>query len=280
MLAECRRKWFYRYLCGAIEDEGSSASFYGIIFHNALEALHKEFPRPADVSPQTLRSKLQGYLNSAFDRHRGHFETQIEFELQRRRAQRTAIRYVEWLTAQAAAAPFSVIGCELEVKLDLDGFSFIGYIDRLDKDDRTAGISVIDYKTGTIVASAEDYRDRVRRFKDFQLPFYYWARTAVGDRVTRLALIPLKDALDDVAPVTLEVVPLSLDATRSQSTFGRISIEELERARTRMVEMCREVSAGFLERFDETTDAAACRYCAYEIACAGRPYPLENHFAR
>ncbi|MBV9276732.1 MAG: PD-(D/E)XK nuclease family protein [Candidatus Eremiobacteraeota bacterium] len=280
MLAECRRKWFYRYLCDAVEDEGSSASFYGIIFHGALQLLHTEFPRPAEVPPQTLRSKLQGYLNSTFDRHRGHFETQIEFELQRRRAQRTALRYVEWLTAQASAAPFTVVGCELEVKLELDGFPFIGYIDRLDRDDRSAGISVIDYKTGSIAATAEDYRNRIRQFKEFQLPFYYWARTAAGDRVTRLALVPLKDALDEVAPVTLEVVPLALDASRSQSTFGRISVEELERARSAMIELCREVSSGRIEHFDETIDPTACRYCDYEIACIGRPHPSENEFAR
>ncbi|MBV9148665.1 MAG: PD-(D/E)XK nuclease family protein [Candidatus Eremiobacteraeota bacterium] len=280
MLAECRRKWFYRYLCGAIEDEGSSASWYGIIFHDALEALHKEFAHPGDVPLQTLRSKLQGYLTSSFDHHRGKFETQIEFELQRRRALRTAVRYVEWLCAQAKAAPFTVIGCELEVQLDLEGFSFIGYIDRLDRDDASAAISVIDYKTGKIAATAEEYRERVRQFKEFQLPFYYWARTAEGDRVARLALVPLKDALGEVMPLSLEVVPLSIDASRSKSTHGRISIEELERARARMIELCREVSAGALEYFAETKDAAACTYCAYEIACIGRPYPLENPFAR
>ncbi|MBV8727550.1 MAG: PD-(D/E)XK nuclease family protein [Candidatus Eremiobacteraeota bacterium] len=280
MLAECHRKWFYRYLCAAIEDEGSSASWYGIIFHGALEELHNEFPHPGDVPAKTLRSKLQGFLNTSFDHHRAHFETQIEFELQRRRAQRTAIRYVEWLSAQAAAAPFTVVGCELEVELDLEGFSFIGYIDRLDRDDRTAAISVIDYKTGAIATTAEEYRDRIKQFKEFQLPFYYWARTAQGDRVTRLALVPLKDALGEVAPVSLEVVPLAIDAPRSNSPHGRISIQELERARARMIALCREVTSGALERFAETTDAAACRYCAYEIACVGRPYPLEDHFAR
>lgn len=279
-LVECRRKWFYRYLCGAIEDKGSSASFYGIVFHAALEALHTEFPRPADVPPQALRMKLQGYLNAAFDRHRADFETQVEFELQKRRAHRTAARYVDWLVAQAAAAPFTVMGCELQVKLDLEGYPFIGYIDRLDRDDRTAAITVIDYKTGTIASSAEEYREKIRQFKEFQLPFYYWAKTAEGERVTHLALVPLKDALYEVAPISLEVVPLAVDASRSRSAAGRISIEELERARSRMVELCREVSSGTMERFPETHDAAACRYCAYDIACIGRPFPIEERFAR
>lgn len=287
-LVECRRKWFYRYLCCAIEDRGSSASFYGKVFHAALEALHKEFPRPGEVPAQTLRSKLQGYLNSAFDHHRNNFETPVEFELQRRRAQRTASRYVDWLASAAAAAPFTVIGCELQVKLELEGYAFVGYIDRLDRDDRTAGVTVIDYKTGAIAATAEEYREKVRQFKEFQLPFYYWARSAQGDRVTTLALVPLKDALSEVTPIALEVVPLTAKAalsgaeraSRSRGTAGTISIEELERARVRMIELCREVTSGDVQRFAETLDASACRYCAYEIACNSRPFPIEERFAR
>ncbi len=64
----------------------------------------------------------------------------------------------------------------------------------------------MDYKTGSIAMSAAEYREKVRRFRDFQLPFYYWARTAAGDRVTKLVLIPLRDALLDVRPIILDVV--------------------------------------------------------------------------
>jgi hypothetical protein len=34
--AECARKWYFRYICAAVEDRGSSASFYGTAFHAAL----------------------------------------------------------------------------------------------------------------------------------------------------------------------------------------------------------------------------------------------------
>jgi len=106
---ECKRKWYYRYSCAAIEDKGSSASFYGTAFHAALEKLHQEYPRPSEVSVPVLRTKLEGYLNGAFDRYSSGFDTPIELELQRRRARRTATRYIDWLAAQAARAPFTVI---------------------------------------------------------------------------------------------------------------------------------------------------------------------------
>lgn len=278
--AECERKWYYRYMCAAVEDKGSSASFYGTAFHAALEELHREFPHPDESQAADLLRKIEGYINAAFDRYRLRFEAPVEYELQRRRAQRTGRRYVQWLLAEAKRAPFTVVGCELAAQLDLEGFEFIGYIDRLDREDRTGAVSVIDYKTGSIASTAAEYREKVLLFKDFQLPFYYWARTAQGDRVNRLALIPLKDALLDVRPVTLEVVPVSSPATGRNKPADVISIAELERARGRMIEICRELTSGNISRFHVTEDPSACTYCAYADACRDRPVPPENKFAR
>ena len=277
---ECQRKWYYRYLCAAVEDKGSSASYYGTAFHAALEALHLEFPQPALADPQDLDRKLQGYVNVAFDRTRNSFDTPVEHELQVRRARRTARKYVQWLVSEARRAPFTIVGCELSAELQIEGYDFIGYIDRLDRDDRTGALSVLDYKTGTIATTAAEYREKIRQFKDFQLPFYYWARTEAGDRVWKLALVPLKDALLDIRPIALEVVPVSAEVGRSQSTTGIIPIAELERARTRMVEICRELTSGTLSTFAVTNDPGACTYCAYQTSCAARPYPGENHFGR
>ncbi|MDQ2681516.1 MAG: PD-(D/E)XK nuclease family protein [Candidatus Eremiobacteraeota bacterium] len=278
--AECARKWFYRYLCAAVEDKGSSASFYGTAFHDALETLHKEFPEPAGVPQQTLLTKLQGYLNVSFDRHRTGFETAVEFELQRRRAGRTGRRYVEWLVSESARAPFTVLGCEVAAQLDLEGFNFIGYIDRLDRD-AAGGVAVIDYKTGAIAQSANAYREKVRQFKDFQLPFYYWARTALGDRVSKLALLPLKDALLEVVPISLEVVPVALaEGRRDDRPTGLISIAELESAKKRMIEICTELTDGSISHFAVTDSAEACRYCAYQLACIDRPPAAQEKFGR
>lgn len=277
---ECPRKWYYRYLCAAIEDRGSSASFYGTAFHAALEDLHAEYPQPSAADPVQLERRLEGYVNAAFDRHRNLFDTPVEYELQRRRAQRTARKYVEWLVAEAKRAPFTVVGCELGAAMQIDGYDFIGYIDRLDRDDRTGAVTVIDYKTGSIATSAAEYREKVRQFKDFQLPFYYWARTEAGDRVSRLALVPLKDALLDVRPIALEIVPVPSDVVRSSSPTGVIPIGELERARERMLQLCAELTSGTTSAFPVTDDPSACVYCVYKTACANRPYPEEERFAR
>jgi RecB family exonuclease len=168
----------------------------------------------------------------------------------------------------------------MQAQLALDGYEFIGYIDRLDRDDATGAVAVVDYKTGTIAATAAEYRDKVRQFKDFQLPFYYWARTAQGDRVSALSLVPLKDALAEVRPIVLEVVAGNLDLSRSKNAAGVIPIVELERARTRMVQICADLTSGAQSTFRTAEDPSACTYCAYTVSCPGRPYPAQNRFGR
>jgi len=283
--AECARKWWFRYACAAVEDRGSSASFYGIAFHAALEDFHATHTRFDERDAAPLASVLDYCVASAFDRHRTRFDAPVEFELQKRRARRTAKKYLAWLLERARRAPFEVIGCETQADVELGGHRFVGYIDRLDRDDRSGTVTVVDYKTGSIATSADEYLDEVRAFREFQLPFYYWARTAAGDVVTRLALIPLKDSLLDVAPVELEVVttsraPRSRPSTSSGQATGEIALGELERARDRMIALASLLASGTLADFPATDDPEACWYCAYAPACRERPLALEERFGR
>jgi RecB family exonuclease len=277
--AECARKWFYRYACAAVEDPGSAASAYGSALHLALEDFHADFPRPAARDEAPMRRRIRECVTWAFERNRDGFETAVEFELQVRRAQRTAQRYVDWLLVQEREAPFEVLGREVAANLDLEGRAFVGFIDRLDRDDRSGGIGVVDYKTGSIAMSAVEYSDKVRRFRDFQLPFYYWARTAAGDRVTKLVLIPLRDALLDVRPIVLDVADRTPASSRNKgSARGSIGVDELERSRAKMIELSDRLSSGEIRDFEVATDPAACTFCNYATACARRPPPEGRRF--
>jgi hypothetical protein len=281
--AECLRKWYFRYVCSAIEDKGSSASFYGTAFHAALEDFHVRYPRVAGIERAELERFLEGCVNNAFARYRDGFSETVEYELQRRRAVRTSRKYVAWIVARSAREPFEVIGNELSAEMVLDGYTFVGSIDRLDRDDRSGATTVIDYKTGTIAESARTYREKVLAFKEFQLPFYYWARTAAGDRVARLALVPLKDALLEIDPIELEVVPLPITergANGRNETTGTIAVRDLERARAEMIAHCKTISDDILERYPATDDPNACAYCAYANACRERPSASEERFGR
>jgi RecB family exonuclease len=276
--SECARRWFYRYACAAIEDPGSSASAYGTAFHLALEDFHGEFPRPRSSETGKMRARMRDCITWAFERTRDGFETQVEFELQVRRAQRTAQRYIDWLLVQEREAPFEVLGREVAAEIELEGRAFIGYIDRLDRDERSGDIGVVDYKTGSVATSAAEYCEKVRRALDFQLPFYYWARTAAGDRVTKLVLIPLKDALLDVRPIVLDVAPRAGAPREKGEARGAIGLDELERSRAAMIERSGQLASGTIARFEETKNAAVCTFCAYATACAKKPPPEAQRF--
>jgi RecB family exonuclease len=278
--AECERKWYFRYVCAAVEDRGSSASFYGIAFHAALEDFHTTHTRFADADPAAVAAALDFAIAASFDRHRTRFDAPVEFELQKRRARRTGKRYAAWLVERARREPFTVVGCETSADVSLGGHPFVGFIDRLDRNDATGEITVVDYKTGAIATSAGDYLDDVLAFRDFQLPFYYWARTAAGDRVTRLALVPLKDALLDVAPVELTIVTRRAKGARANATAGQIGIDDLERARDRMIELASTLAMPHIAHYRATDDPDACRYCAYHDACRERPAPATERFGR
>jgi RecB family exonuclease len=281
--AECERKWFYRYVCAAVEDRGSSASFYGIAFHAALEEFHGTYARFDGGDPAALGSFLDYCITTAFDRHRTRFDAPVEFELQKRRARRTAKRYLSWLLERARKTPFEVIGCETATDVKLGEYSFIGYIDRLDRDDATGAVTVVDYKTGAIAKSAGEYLADVLAFREFQLPFYYWARTAAGDTVTRLSLVPLKDALLDVEPIELTVVakrPPPQNGRQRNSATAEIGVVDLERARQRMIDIAATLATPTIARYAVATDPDACRYCAYKDSCRDRPLVAEERFGR
>jgi len=279
LFAQCERKWFFRYLCNVVEDPGSSAATYGTAFHDALERFHTTHTRPGEEPRETLLLELDRLVLEAFAHHAHAFSSPLEADLQGRRARRTAARYVDWLIERGRQAPFEVVGNETHAPLELDGFPFTGFIDRLDRDDASGSVTVIDYKTGSIATTAAEYRDEVLAFHEFQLPFYYWSRTAAGDRVTRLALIPLKDPLLEVAPIELEIVP-GQPRPSGKGRRGTIGLAELESARARMIAIATRMSVTTPSDFSATSDPAHCEYCAYTFACRQRPFPDSDPFAR
>ena len=253
------RKWFYKYACAAVEDRGSAASAYGSAFHLALEDFHGEFPRPQSIASVQMRRRIRECVTWAFERNRDGFETPVEFELQVRRAQRTAQR----LHRLAAGSG--------------EGSALRSARTRGCRGVRPGGPAVRRlYRSARPRRAFRRHRRRrlqdrkhrderrpsiARRFAGFAI-FSFLSTTGrarlAGDRVTRLVLIPLKDALLDVRPIVLHV-------------GKNIAVDELERSRSRMIELSDELASGEIRHFETAEDPAACTYCAYATACRNKP---------
>ena len=216
-----------------------------------------------------MRRRMRECVTWAFERNRDGFETRVEFELQVRRAQRTAQRYIDWLLAQEREAPFEVLGREVPAELELDG--------RPSSASSTASIATSAPATSASsttrrAASRPARRSTATRCaasRDFQLPFYYWARTAAGDRVTKLVLIPLKDALLDVRPIVV------------RASAETIAPSTISSARARNDRAERASSHRATSRTSTTTqDAVAVHFLRYATACANKPPPEAAAFRK
>ena len=277
--AGCPRQYFFRYLCDAVEDDGTYFTLYGTLVHRALERFHEEYGRPHEGDPTTMEQRLVTLVDDVFRAAAQEFTWAVQAELGRLKARRVARRYVQWLVERARREPFEVVAIEGRQVLDLDGFAFVGYIDRLDRSLESGEVTIVDYKTGSIPESAHAYREKINAGRDFQLPFYYWARRAQGDRVASLALIQLKDPRLPVEPLEVRIAQQAPRRPDFRSKIGVVTANELEQSRRAMVDICTRISRTGIEHYD-VGDDPPCQYCVYARACRERPAPASAEFAR
>jgi RecB family exonuclease len=160
----CPARFYYGTVCGLKEQEEVSESLeandIGNVFHKTMQDLYTV--PSGRVNRAYLRSLLKGPRIAERVRFR-ILEALNTFELRGRNIvyEDLVIRYVrkavqrdlELLEHEQSEA-FEILGLELRREMEIDGFRFIGFIDRLDRL-RPGEIRVVDYKTGRV--SDEDF---------------------------------------------------------------------------------------------------------------------------
>jgi RecB family exonuclease len=276
---KCGRRWFYDYLCDAVEDRGSIHATYGKVVHEALEALHRDVRDPGDADAGAMLDRFLTELNTSFGRARSDFSSQFEYEVSRLQARRVAPLYVGWLVRQAADAPMEIIEVESVNRLREGGHDFIGYIDRVDRPRGGGAVTIFDYKTGRVPDDPRAYLDSVRAGDEAQLALYYFMRRARGDEVARIALISVRDARDDVSVLALDIVEEG--APRPKAHAGAVACPRsvLDESLAALVRRCDLLTRVGLSHFSVGEDPP-CRFCAYASSCRERPPEPERIFAR
>ena len=155
----CPAQFYYRSVCGLREQEEVSESLeaddIGNVFHAAMQKLY-DVPG-GDVTKAYLRSLLEGTrikdtVRPLILKALKSFEVSgrnIVFEDLVCRYVRKAVERDIALLEGSGSGAFHIIGLELKRFWELDGFRFVGYIDRLDSC-RPGEVRVVDYKTGKV----------------------------------------------------------------------------------------------------------------------------------
>ena len=281
---KCPRRWFFEYLCDAVEDEGSAAATYGKVFHEALEGLHRVVRTPADWSGNAILERLHAELDFAFDRNRAEFASPLEFEVSRLKARAVAAHYARWLRAEADDHPLQVEAVEALQRWTMGGPEFVGFIDRIDRPAGGGPITIYDYKTGRIDEDPQEHVAKIRRGEEAQLALYYTVRRMRGDDVSRLALISLRDPRDPVWVLALDMTDedgsaVVERASRAGVVRGTCTPADMEAAVRELLARADTLTQTGVEHFYPGADPP-CSHCAYARACRERPADVERVFAR
>ena len=284
MFVKCPRRFFFEYLCDAVEERSTSNAVYGKVFHAALEALHREVRIPSAWQRGEVLEKLCMALDAAFGASHREFDSELEYAVLRLRARQVARHYVQWLFEEAADAPLEISEVEERHDVLLGDHRFVGYIDRVDRPATGGPVTILDYKTGRIEDDPDEYLRQVRSGEEAQLALYFAMRRARGDEVARIALVSIRDARDRTWVLALDVADeagKSVVPRRDRAGVVRATCttSDLEASLGALTRRCDEITSIGFAHFS-VGDDPPCSYCAYAASCRERPADEERIFAR
>ena len=155
----CPAKFHYRFLCGLKEPDEVSESLeagdIGNVFHDTMQALYTTPDRrvsrshlQAILQGDTIRQKVRFYILNALNTFELSGRNIVFEDLVCRYVRKAVERDLELLEAAGRDA-FEILGLELQRSAEIDGFRFVGRIDRLDSL-MPGEVRVVDYKTGKV----------------------------------------------------------------------------------------------------------------------------------
>ena len=175
----------------------------------------------------------------------------------------------EWVTFQInGLKPFEILAIEKKVTVDIDGLTFTGYIDRIDRTESMHHL-IIDHKTGS---SYTPKNWNPESLSDPQMPLYATAEDGC-DGIAYLSVFNTKDGLKS----RWDGIGQSTDGTKKtklRETLGSFeSLAALKDAwRVRLSEIVTDHLAGKADV--DPVQADVCKYCHLSNLC--RIYEDQN----
>lgn len=279
----CRRKFYYDALLHVQSDERGFNAKLGTLVHAAIERFHAGVRNFNDVAEhasiawtaalQDLAKGLLAQANGTERKASMTFDTTLEREAALRVANRLLARYARNLESSARDGDggFEVTAVEERVRFAVDGVTFSGKIDRVDRR-RDGSLVIVDVKTGKPkkLGMVEAY-DKLRAAVEAgtlrkkpppagsnpQLPLYRHAKP--GTRELEYLYLGAASKRNDIADVAHAD---RLDSVRDAAALQAIDAVLSETFFTPW-------KTGTVENLDPTTIARTCMYCDFVRVCPG-----------
>jgi ATP-dependent helicase/nuclease subunit B len=217
-----------------VPQRGISRRLRGIIVHRALQLLFSPHVGADTIDVGRLESRAAAAARravaDAVDQDYPPWD--LVAALESARTERAIAALLAW---EARRAPFQVVDVERPVQLRIDGWSLKGRLDRVDRLE-DGSLVIVDYKTGTLPASAGWFSDRLR-FP--QMPAY---TLSLGDALRAFLVVAVDDgAVEFRAAGSL---PEDFPARARPSLSGADWSTQRLRWRTQIAGLLEEFGAG------------------------------------
>ncbi len=253
---QCPRRWWYRYVERLPEPPPGEPAILGTFVHAILEELLDL--EPAERTEEQARI-LAGQIWPQVAETDDWLSLELS-ELDARKFRQRAWATVETYFSMLHPSEVVPVARELEVKVDLDGVPFRGFVDLVERDPVTSAVVVTDYKTGAPPVAGKPWSDEQKVEKLWQPLWYAAALTELGDHVpqrARLLYFTVKESASgrSLRPATGELpVDITPDALDGAKVELRRRWDEVEAARSD-------------ERAPEGKAGPLCGWCPFVDVC-------------
>jgi putative RecB family exonuclease len=268
--AQCPRRWWYRYVDKLPEPPPGEPAILGTFVHSVLELLLDEPPaaRTIDHARELARVAWAPIESS---------DEWIALELDEAAALR--FRKRAWATIEAYFAceqPQDVqpVAQELEVRVEIEGVPFRGFIDLVERDpvgDIANAVIVTDYKTGKPPVPGKSWSEAQQIERLWQPQWYAAALREMGEHEPVRARLLFFNAADGRNGGGFQ--------TRTAELAVEVTDESMDQARGELVKRWDDIGTAIAAGEAESRPGPLCGWCPFVDICAEGRAECERRWA-
>lgn len=168
---QCKYGWYLHYLEGNI-DEGSFFSEFGTVGHKVLEAYEKGEVNIFNITDYYMYMWHETVLHDApynayVDLNEKYYNLGLDY----------------FNNIDLNLDDYEILGVEKEVRFEIEGYEFVGYIDLLLKNKITGDITILDHKSASIkiLKSGKVSKSDQEHFLEFKRQLYLYSRKVIEE---------------------------------------------------------------------------------------------------